>query len=331
MTQIRKPHNKFVLLALGILLILLPLAACESAPLTKEPVRFTDGSWDSIQIHNRIAAFIIESGYGYPTNLIPSETITGATGLVRGDIDVNMELWVESMAEAYQKGIASGEAVDLGTNFPDSWQGWLVPAYMIDNGDLPQGIDVFDMPEYRELFIDPEDQTRGRFYSCVPGWECEKSNERKIVTYGLDKYYKVFHPGSEAALNASSAGAYQRGEPWFGYYWEPTWILGMYDMTPIEEPPYDKEIWEATRGCAYPPGKVDIVVNSSLLERAPDVVAFLRNYETTTAQNNKALAYMQSQEASTDEAAIYFLKEFEDVWTKWVPADVAGKVKAALP
>jgi ABC-type proline/glycine betaine transport system substrate-binding protein len=126
--------------------------------------------------------------------------------------------------------------------------------------------------------------------------------------------------------------AYEKGEPWLGYYWEPTWLLGKVGaMTRLEEPPYDKEIWDTTRACAYPSGAVDIVVHASLLDRAPEVVELLRNYETTTAMNNKVLAYMQESEADASEAAIWFLQEYESVWTEWMSPEVGTKVKAALP
>jgi ABC-type proline/glycine betaine transport system substrate-binding protein len=60
------------------------------------------------------------------------------------------------------------------------------------------------------------------------------------------------------------------------------------------------------------------------------VVQFLKNYETTLDINNKALAYMRDNKASTEDAAQWFLKEYESLWTQWVPAGVAAKVKAAM-
>jgi len=338
MSRKRKLAIKIFMAALGALLILIPFTGC-AAEAPEKTIVFADLSWDSAQVHNRIAAFIIENGYGYPpSEFTPAGTIPGLAGLVRGDLDLNIELWVESMVEAYDEAIASGNVVDLGTNFPDSWQGWLVPTYMI-KGDPERGIEpmapdlksVDDLPKYWELIKDPEEPTKGRFYSCIPGWECQTTNEMKMEAYGLDEYYNVFLPGSDAALSGSMVAAYEKGEPWFGYYWEPTWVLGKLDMTKIEEPPYDEEVWATNRACAYPSGRVIKLVHVSLLDRAPEVVEFLRNYETTCAQNNKFLAYMQETKASTTEAAIWFLKEYESLWTEWVPSDVAEKVKSALP
>jgi glycine betaine/proline transport system substrate-binding protein len=189
---------------------------------------------------------------------------------------------------------------------------------------------ISDMPKYWELFKDPEDPSKGRFYSCIPGWECEKINEKKFKAYGLDKYYNIFLPGSDAALNGSMAAAYKKGNPWFGYYWAPTWVLGKLDMTPIEEPPYDKRVWDADYACAYPAVKVNIVVNASVPKRSPEIMELLMEYETTQDMANKFLAYMQETNADTQAAALWFLRNYENVWSKWVPSDVAKKVRAAL-
>jgi glycine betaine/proline transport system substrate-binding protein len=339
MIKKQKLNIKVFLMALGALLVMLPFTGCEEEVPT-EPVIFADLGWDSAQVHNRIAAFILENGYGYPASeLVPGETIPLWAGLGRGDVDVNMECWVENQQEAYDKSIAAGEVVDLGDNFWDNWQGWLVPTYVI-KGDAERGIEasapdlksVEDLPKYWELFKDPEDPSKGRFISCIAGWECEKINEEKFKEYGLDEYYNVFLPGSGAALLADMKAAYEKGEPWFGYYWAPTPALGQLDMTPIEEPAYDETVWETNHACAYPAVHVNIIVNAAFHDKAPDkVIDFLTKYSTTTAQNNDALGYMDANEASMEEAAIYFLQKYESHWTEWVSDDVASKVKAALP
>ena len=328
----KKLGIKILMVVLGASLLLTLFGGCAAPPLPQEPIVLADLGWDSAQVHNRIAAFIIENGLDYPpSEYIPGETIPLFAGLERGDIDVNMEVWIDNQQEAYDKAIAAGTAVDLGSNFPDSWQGWLVPTYMIENGDLPKGVSVSDMPKYWELFKDPEDPNKGIFYSCIAGWECEKINEEKFKEYGLDDTYNIMLPGSGAALAASMVGAYEKGKPWFGYYWAPTWVLGKLDMTPIEEPPFDKAVWDKNHACAYASVKVNIVVNAEWAEGNPVVVEFLKKYATTQALNNKVLAYMQENKTDTDAAAIWFLKNYESVWTQWVSSSVAAKVKAALP
>ena len=335
MTKRKNYIFKVMVLVFGISFLLLSLSSYAAA---SKKLVVADLNWDSAQVHNRIAGFIMEKGYGYEIEYIPGATITLFAGLVRGDVDIEMECWVENQQEAHDKGIAAGKIIDLGANFPDSWQGWLVPTYVI-KGDAKRGIkpmapdlrSISDLPKYWKLFKDQEDPSKGRFYSCIPGWECEKINEKKFKAYGLDKSYNIFLPGSDAALNGSMAAAYKKGKPWFGYYWAPTWVLGKLDMTPIEEPAYDKKLWDANYACAYPSVKVNIIVNTSLKKRAPEIVESLKKYETTQAMANKFLAYMRDKKADTQAAAIWFLKNYQELWSGWVPPDVAKKVKAALP
>ncbi len=336
MTMKRGLWRIATLVVAGAALLALSLAGC--SPSERESVVIGDLSWDSAYVNNRIAAFIMTHGYGYDNiEYIPGDTITILQGLRRGDVHVNMEIWVENQQEPFDEAVAEGSVLDLGNNFGDNWQGWLIPRYMIE-GDASRGIQpvtpnlrsVFDMPDYWELFKDPENQSKGRFINSIPGWMCTDDNSRKLVTYGLDQYYTDFITGSDAALSGSMAAAYQRGETWFGYYWAPTWVLGKYDMYPLEEPPYDEAVWNDNRGCAYPSNNVNVAVNAEFASRNPELVEFLTSYNTQSAQHNAVLAYMEENGASPEEAAIYYLKEYEDWWTKWVPADVAAAVKAAL-
>ncbi|MBE0467094.1 MAG: ABC transporter substrate-binding protein [Candidatus Desulforudis sp.] len=302
----------------------------------KGKIVFADLNWDSAMVNNRMAQFIIENGYGYETDTIFGETIPLFMGLRRGDIDVSMEIWVENQQEAYDEGIAAGDVIDLGTNFDDNFQGMFVPTYVVE-GDPDRGIEplapnlrtIEDLPQYWEVFKDPEDPTKGRFYGAVPGWEADKILTQQLETYGLDEYYNLFRPGSNTALATSLVAAYEKGEPWFGYYWGPTWIFGKLDLTQIEEPPYSEELWQ-NFACGFPAVNVNILVNKGLPDRAPEVVEFLTNYRTNSDLISEVLAYMESEDADYEEAALWFLREKQEVWTQWVPADVAEKVRAAL-
>ncbi len=329
MTRKQKLGTKALMVALGAILILSSFIGCITK--AEKTVVLGESDWDSAAVQTRVAAFILENGYDYEVAMELGGTIPLAAAIARGDVDVVIENWTESAPDAYADGFASGAVVELGIDFADSWQGWLVPTYMITDGDLPADISVEDMPQYWELFKDPEDSTKGRFYNCIPGWVCEETNTMKFDAYGLNDTYNLFPSGSNAALVASMVGAYEKHEPWFGYYWEPTWPMGKYDMTKVEEPTFEQVIWDTTRGCAYPRDKVVTLATADFVDREPVLAEFFTKWEVTSAMLNQAMAFMEENEASYDEAAIYFLQEYESVWTQWVSADIASKVKAALP
>jgi glycine betaine/proline transport system substrate-binding protein len=308
-----------------------------------EKLVFADLNWNSAQVHNRIAGFILKNGYGYEVDFMPHTTVSGIIAVTRGAVDINMEIWVELQHEAYAKALVAGRILDLGQNYSDAWQGWIVPTYVIE-GDPQRDIQarapglksVADLPRYWEVFKDPDDPTKGRYINGIPGTEYGIIGERKIDAYGLRKYYNVFgHP--EWGADYGLVDAYQKGRPWFGYYWTPSWVMGKFKMTVIEEPPFDKALWADNLACSYPPTHVNIVVAVSLLERALEVVKFLKKYKTDIEINNNFLAQMDDNMGYADDekinikkAAIWFLKNHESLWTTWIPEDVAIKVKAAL-
>jgi glycine betaine/proline transport system substrate-binding protein len=274
---------------------------------------------------------------GYQTDFVSGQTTKLYLGLQNGYVDIYMESWTENYKEAYDKALNSGSVIDLGPNYTDNFQGWMVPSYMI-KGDPMRGIDpvapdlktVKDISQYWKLFQDPDDPAKGRFYNSLRGLDSTRINEKKIEAYGLNKNFNQFIPDSEEALSGSLTVAYMFAKPWFGYYESPSWVLGRMDMTPLKEPPYDKEIWQTTNGCAYPSVQVNKLINIQLQKRAPDVVEFLKKYQTTATINNKFLAYMHNAGATTEQAAIWFLKNYELLWTNWVSQKVTIKVKHSL-
>jgi len=83
------------LAALAVFLMLAAVACGDSdtpAPTAKETIVFSDLSWDSAQLQNRIAIYIVENGYGYPVDAILGDTIALQTGLINGDTQVMMEV-----------------------------------------------------------------------------------------------------------------------------------------------------------------------------------------------------------------------------------------------
>ena len=290
-----------------------------------ETVVFADASWDSILVHNRIAAFILENGYGgYEAEYIPGDTIPLFNGLASGDIDVYMESWHSNYLEAYNEQLDAGTIVNLGKNLPDGPQGWWVPRYMIE-GDPERGIEatapdlesIEDLPQYAELFPDPENPGMGRILVGPPGWSATAISEGLMEEYGLYDSYTAFLPGSGASLAASMKGAYEAGEPWVGYYWEPTAIMYQLDMVRL-------------KGTEFPAADVDILMNSESAEAMPEAREFLSNYSTTVEMNNEFLNVLDTEVENAEEAAIWFLKNREDVWTEWVSEEVANNVRAAL-
>ncbi len=317
------------------------VSACELA----RPVVFAGLNWESATFHNAVARFILEHGYDCRTDAIPGSTIPMLQGVAQGDIDVAMEIWKDNVTDVWMRALSRGQVKELGVNFADAVQGWYVPRYLVE-GDPERNIEplapdlteVSDLPVYKDVFADPEERGRGRFYNCVAGWNCEVVNSAKLRAYGLDDHYTNFRPGTGAALAAAIGGAYLRGEPILAYYWAPTWVLGKYDLVQLSEPPWNEADWKGLnssstypRAVAYPVVPVWVGANAAFVREAPEIAKFLTAYETTAVLVNEALAYMQTHSVEAETAAQHFLSTRSNIWANWVNDDVAARVQAALP
>lgn len=309
------------------------------------PIIFAEHGWDSSGFQAQLARYILDKGYGCKTDSIPGTTVPLLAGMVRGDIDVTMEIWPENTKVAWEKGLADGTLAEVGVAFPDSSQGWYVPRYLVEgeNAKAPNLKSVFDLPKYKELFRDPEEPGKGRFYNGPAGWGAEKQTTKKLIAYGLDKDFVNFRAGTGAALASVFASNYRRKKAFVAYYWSPTWVMGKYDMVKLVEPKFDAKIWadlnaakakdvtNATKATAWPVAPVLIGVNAKFGKSAPVVIDFLSKYGVSAQDISNALSYMQDTKGATRlDAAKQFLKTQENIWTKWVPQDAATKIKASL-
>ena len=308
------------------------VAVATQAPIEdqgpKDTIVFADLNWESAEIQTRIASYIIENGYEYPTEKVIADTTSQFPAFASDSVHISMEVWVTNAEEAYAQAIDNGDVIDVSPTLEDNWQAWVIPQYVKDAN--PGLVSVSDIPEYKDLFVTPDSNGKARLVSCVPGWACERINANKIAAYGLEDDIEVITPGSGGALFADLQGAYDREVPWLGYIWAPTKLASELDLYLLEEPPYTDECWTSDQGCAYPTAEIKVVVTPSLQERAPEVVDFLSNWNMPSSDAGLVEAWMKNNNETPEAASIWFLQNHANKWTGLVPSDIAGKVNEAL-
>lgn len=128
MKRIRRP----VLIALATIVagVALLVMACGGGEEEKEPVIFSDLNWPSAEIQARVAAYIVEHGYGYPTELVAGDTVSLWAALVNDDTHVTMEIWPAQ--QEWLLDVEEGTLVALGTSLDTGWEAWVIPQYVKD-------------------------------------------------------------------------------------------------------------------------------------------------------------------------------------------------------
>ena len=298
----------------------------------KETIIFGDLNWSSPLLQNRIAQFIVEKGYGYPTDVKFGATLPLFQGLQNGDTDVAMEIWLPNQQEAWDKAQAEGAVLSVGTSLGSDWQSaFVIPAYLQEQYPELDSIEDLREDQYKQLFATAETGGKARLVSCIIGWACEEVNAAQIEGYGLLDHVEIINPGDGAALNADLIGAYEKGEPWLGYQWgtnDPSLLL---DLVRLEEPAYSNECWYTNKACAYRDATVLIAVNPDLPGEAPDVVDFLRNWDFNIEVYKEAARWAEENDVNDPKVtALWWLNDKGDIWESWVTSEAAAKVKAAL-
>ena len=315
-------------LAAALLMMGSPACLALEQPAEKTTITFADVGWDSIKLNNALAGLVAEKIFGYTWQETPGSTPISHEALMAGEVDVHMEEWTDNIA-SYQTDLDAGKFVELGVNFNDNYQGFYIPRYIADQ--YPDLKTVQDLARHPELFPDPEDPSKGIIYGGIAGWEITEIMEKKVTAYGLDQYYNYFVSGSDAILNTAMTSAWDKQEPIVAYYWEPTWLLGMYDFVLLEDTPYDPDTYQDGIG-ACPAVTVTVAVSNDFAASNPEFCAFLSNFSMPSALISEALAYMQeSGSADYSAAARWLLTESHpELVDQWLTAEQADALREAL-
>ena len=154
-----------------------------------------------------------------------------------------------------------------------------------------------------------------------------------------NKGWELVPSGSAAALDGAIAKAYEQKEGFIATYWAPTSLLVKYPMVMLtgEHDPAEYARCTTVQDCPDP--KVNYwqaateatVVSKEFADRMdPAVKDYLSNRSWTQAEVGKIMLWMTDNQANGKDGAKWFFENMPEVWTKWVPADVAEKIKAAL-
>ncbi|MFP8967480.1 ABC transporter substrate-binding protein [Pokkaliibacter sp. CJK22405] len=304
-------------------------------------VSIANMNWQSAEVLANVDKLILEKGYGCEVELLVGDTVPTITSMEeKGKPDIAPEGWVDLIPEVMNRGVKEGKLIVTSKAISDGGKsGWWVPKYIVDAH--PEIKTIPDLLKHPELFPAPENPSKGGIVNGPQGWGGTVVTSQLFKAYGAaDKGWVLVDPGSAAGLDGSMAKAYERKEGWVGYYWAPTALLGKYDMVKLDHGvPVDMAEWKrctSKADCpdpkpnAWPVDNVETVVTKEFADRAGVTMDYLKARSWSSDTVNKLLAWMGDNQATGEEGAEYFLEHNEDLWTKWVPADVATKIKDSL-
>ena len=304
-------------------------------------------NWASAELMANVDKIILEEGYGCDVELVPGATMPTFTSMNdKGTPDMNPEQWANAVYTPLKKAVSEKRLIIANkapiTGLGEGW--WLNPAALEKHPEL-KGMTAVQILERPDLFPDKEDPSKGAFMGCPAGWGCQLANANLYRAFEMEKKgWKLIDPGSAAGLDGSIAKASDSNEPWFGYYWNPTSMVGKYNLQPVDfgVPFAGRDNWDncitlAEQDCADPKptawtkSEVNSIVSANFAKTGgKDVLGYVEKRTFPGTVMNGMLVYMADNQAKGSDAAVEFLIKHEDIWTKWVSSDAAKKIKKSL-
>ena len=297
-------------------------------------------SWQSAEALSYVDQFILNNGYGCQASIVAGDTVPTITAMIeKGQPDLSPETTPSLLGDVYTKGVEEGRVKPIGSAISDgAVSGWYIPQYVADAH--PEIKTVEDAVAHPELFPAPEDPSKGGVIQGPQGWGDTVVTAQLYKALDLDnKGFTLVPSGSAAALDGAIAKAYEQKQGFIAAYWAPTSLLVKYPMVRLEMA-HDPEEWArctSVQDCPDPkpnywkPAETNTLASADFAANAdPAVLEYLGKRSWTQAQVSAVMAWMTDNQANGEDGARWFIENMPDVWTQWVPADVAEKVKAAL-
>jgi len=320
----------------GALLATTSYAAAECGRVT-----IANMNWQSGEVLANIDQIILSEGYGCEAELLAGDTVPSITSMVeRGQPDIVPEGWVNVVPDIVGHGLSEERIVIASEPLIEGGvAGIWIPSYLAE--EHPEITTLQDVLERPELFPAPEDASKGGIVTSPQGWGAATIMSQLFKANGGEEAgFVLVDPGSAAGLDGSLARAYERKEPWVGYYWAPTAMMGKYPMVRLDlGAPYDEEEWDRCTTVAecpdpqpteWPRDTVQTLVTTEFAERAGPALDYLQARAWMNDTVNEISAYMTDNQATGEDGAFYFLNNYEDIWSEWVSPDVAERVKSSL-
>jgi len=218
-------------------------------------------------------------------------------------------------------------------------EGFFIPKDIAEKHGLNTIEDVLARPD---LFPHPEDSSKGAVVTCPEGWTCKQKILNLFKAFDMEsKGWKILEPGSGTALNAYYEGSVTKGQGAFGYYWTPTSFVGRLNLVGplLSEVGFagednwincislKDEMCDNPQPTQWPSSETGTIITPGLDQAVIDYVS-KRTFSGSLITNT--LVWIEDNQATAEDSALYFLNTHPEIWTKWVTPKAAKKVKASL-
>ncbi len=300
--------------AITALSLATPSVTLADVPESPDPIKIAVNEWTGQVLSANIAAEILKK-MGYNVELVIAGALPQLAAIGQGELDMNPEVWDNSVTEAYTNGIASGDIVVLGELGLEPREGWVYPPYM---EELCPGLPSYQaLYDCAQAFGTAETFPNGRLVGYPADWG---TRDIDVVT-AIGLPFNVVPGGSEGAMLAEMKGAIAAKEPILMMFWQPHWIFAEQDLNWVEWNPIDGECVEETQAkdtaCGFAQAHVQKIQGREFATKWPAASAMMAKFTLTNTDQNAMILEVDQKGRPAEEVAAEWVANNEAIWSTW--------------
>lgn len=266
---------------------------------------------------------VLEQELDVRATIIPLSQDVGWKTIEKGILDAAAEIWWPARTADIDRYVYERKTVEMSLTYDNAPQGIIIPTWVSEKYDIKN---IDDLRRNAKLF-DLTGDGKGDMWAGAVDWSATEIMKIKVRDYQLD-----LEPFTEDTwvFYAMFLKAMQQQQPIVFYYWAPDWLFSKYDLTWIQEPPYDPQKWKFVRGapeqsqitCAWQPAKVYTIFGKTLKDRSLKAYQFFKNFHISINDVNMLIAEIENipgnPRKAPDKVAQKWLSENPQRVAEWI-------------
>ncbi|MBZ9761654.1 ABC transporter substrate-binding protein [Mesorhizobium sp. CA8] len=308
------------LLAFG-LAIASTSAHTASVPESNDTINMMIGNWTSFVVQAQIAGQLLQK-LGYTIQYVPADDSARYPAFENGDLTIGMETWATTQREAFEKSLATGKILDMGSLSAPAKEEWWYPIYMKEKcPGLPDWKALKD-PKCAEAFSTPETAPKGRYLSGPVDWG--GFDVERVQALGLP--FEVVNAGTEASLFAELQSAYERKAPIMLWVYTPHWVPAKFKGEWVQFPKYEPACYsdpswginkDKAYDCGKPEGWIKKMAWAEGEKKWPCAYEFIKSYDMDSKTLSEMAAEVDLDGKKAEDVAAEWIGKNEPTWQKW--------------
>jgi len=280
-------------------------------------------TWPGAEVISEIMKLVLEDKLKIPVELKIMQQAACWAAMEKGSVDVHPDIWYPMQAANIEKYVEERKAVETTISYEECRNGFVIPTWVAQKYGIKN---IEDLNQHTKLF-DLTGDGKGDIWGGGFGWYVTEMTKYKIRDYGLNYDQLVLEQYAFMTILVENM---RRKKPILFVFWTPEWPFAVYDLSWVDEPPYDPEKYK------FVPGKPDesyvasadkktltyVGYSKKMKERLPRAYKFFKNWHISGDDVSKMLAEVQDIPGNPKkdplEVAKKWVADHQDIVNEWV-------------